>query len=65
MALGVYQAINPIGGVVSPFVVNPLSNALHFNVFIIGGFIALVLAVILLIGRYQRNLVHHQASSQL
>ena len=40
MALGVYQAINPIGGVVSPFVVNPLSNALHFNVFIIGGFIA-------------------------
>ncbi|MEK3529436.1 MFS transporter [Lactobacillus crispatus] len=63
MALGVYQAINPIGGVVSPFVVNPLSNALHFNVFIIGGFIALVLAVILLVGRYQRNLVHHQALS--
>ena len=65
MALGVYQAINPIGGVVSPFVVNPLSNALHFNVFIIGGFIALVLALILLVGHYQRNLVHHQASSQL
>lgn len=64
MALGVYQAINPIGGVVSPFVVNPLSNALHFNVFIIGGIIALILAVILLIGRYQTNLVHHQASNQ-
>lgn len=64
MALGVYQAINPIGGVVSPFVVNPLGNALHFNVFIIGGIIALILAVILLIGRYQRNLVNHQALSQ-
>lgn len=64
MALGVYQAINPIGGVVSPFVVNPLSSALHFNVFIIGGAIALILAIIVLVGGYQRNLLKHQVAIQ-
>lgn len=60
MALGVYQAINPIGGVVSPFVVNPLVNVFNLNVFAVGGFIALILGVIVLIGKYQKNLVAHQ-----
>lgn len=62
MALGVYQAINPIGGVVSPFVVNPLTNIFNgaTNVFVVSGVLALVLSVICLLSNYQKNMVAHQ-----
>lgn len=60
MALGVYQAINPIGGVLSPFVVNPLTTALHINVFMVGALVALILGIVVLVGKYQKNLVAHQ-----
>lgn len=57
MALGVYGAINPIGGVVSPFVINGLTAATGLNAFVIGGILALVLAVICLAGQFQKHLV--------
>lgn len=62
MALGVYQAINPIGGVISPFVVNPLTNMFGnpTNVFVVSGVLALILAVLCLLGKYQKNMVAHQ-----
>ena len=62
MALGVYQAINPIGGVISPFVVNPLTNIFHgsTNVFIVSGVLALILSGIAILGHYQKNMVAHQ-----
>lgn len=65
MALGVYQAINPIGGVISPFVVNPLTNMFHgaTNVFVVSGVLALILATICLLGHYQKNMVAHQLIS--
>lgn len=58
MALGVYQAINPIGGVVSPFVVNSLTEMTHMNAFAISGILALILAVICLLGQFQKHLVN-------
>lgn len=60
MALGVYVAIYSIGGVVSPFVVNPLTNALQslgLNVFSVSGFGALILGVICYLVKFQKNLV--------
>ena len=66
MALGVYQAINPIGGVISPFVVNPLTNMFHgaTNVFVVSGVLALILAAIALFGHYQKNMVAHQIKAE-
>lgn len=60
IALGVYQAINPIGGVLSPFLVNPLVNLFHVNVFVVGSLIALLIAVLVLITKYQRNLTNYK-----
>lgn len=62
MTLGVYQAINPIGGVVSPFVVNPLTNIFNgaTNVFVVSGALALILSVVCLLSNYQKNMVAHQ-----
>nr|WP_242491933.1 MFS transporter [Lactobacillus sp. wkB8] len=60
MALGVYVAIYSVGGVVSPLVINPLTNLvsqLGLNVFSISGILALLLALICLAVRYQKNLV--------
>ncbi|RRK11637.1 MFS transporter [Lactiplantibacillus garii] len=60
MALGVYVAIYSIGGVVSPFVVNPLTSALQglgMNVFAVSGVIALILAVVCYGVKFQKNLV--------
>lgn len=60
MGLGVYAAINAIGGVVSPFVINPLTNAfssIGMNVFSIAGILALIIAVIVWLGKFQRKLV--------
>jgi MFS family permease len=62
MALGVYVAIYSIGGVVSPFVVNPLTDMLAgmgFNVFSVSGWLAIILGLIVILGGYQRNLVKH------
>lgn len=62
MALGIFVAVYSVGGVVSPFVVNPLTSLLSgmgMNVFTVSGFLALILGVIVLLGRYQQNLVRH------
>ena len=60
MGLGVYAAINAIGGVVSPFVVNPLTAAFSsvgMNVFSIAGIIALIIGIVVWLGKFQRILV--------
>lgn len=60
MALGVYVAIYSVGGVVSPFIVNPLTNLVQnmgLNVFSVSGIIALVLGIICLLVKFQKNLV--------
>lgn len=57
MALGVYQAINPIGGVISPFVINPLTKIfsnVKINAFVISGFLALLIGLIVLFSNYQK-----------
>lgn len=62
MALGVYVAIYSIGGVVSPFVINPLTSALAsmgLNAFTVSGYLALILGIICLVGKFQKNLVEH------
>ena len=60
MALGVYVAIYSIGGVVSPFVVNPLTKlvaGMGINVFVVSGIIALILGVICMGLQFQTKLV--------
>ncbi|MDN6967538.1 MFS transporter [Oenococcus sp. UCMA 17063] len=60
MALGVYVAIYSVGGVVSPFVVNPLTNAvtdIELNAFSVSGVLALILGIICLLVKFQKNLV--------
>lgn len=60
MALGVYVAIYSIGGVVSPFVVNPLTKlvaGMGINVFVVSGIIALILGVICMGLQFQKKLV--------
>ena len=60
MALGVYQAINPIGGVISPFVLNPITQAVKgmgANVFTVSGILALILGVVVLATKFQSNLL--------
>jgi len=60
MALGVYVAIYSIGGVVSPFVVNPLTSLVQgmgLNVFSVSGILALILGLVCLLVKFQKNLV--------
>lgn len=60
MALGVYVAIYSIGGVVSPFVVNPLTKlvaGMGINVFVVSGITALILGVICMGLQFQKKLV--------
>lgn len=57
MALGVYQAINSIGGVVSPFVVNSLTAVFHVNAFVVSGILALLLAAVALGSKFQKKLL--------
>lgn len=60
MALGVYVAIYSIGGVVSPFVVNPLTSMLSkvgMNVFAVSGVLALVLGIACIVSKFQHNLI--------
>lgn len=60
MALGVYAAINAVGGVISPFVINPITTTLSkvgFNAFSVGGVIALVTYVAILFSGFQKKLV--------
>ncbi|WP_455386267.1 MFS transporter [Lactiplantibacillus pentosus] len=60
MALGVYVAIYSIGGVVSPFFVNPLTKlvaGMGINVFVVSGIIALILGVICMGLQFQKKLV--------
>lgn len=60
MALGVYVAIYSVGGVVSPFVVNPMTEAVKgmgLNAFSASGVLALVLGILVIITRFQKNLV--------
>lgn len=62
MALGVYVAIYSVGGVVSPFVINPLTTAVEkigLNAFSVSGVLALLLGVICIAGKFQKNLVEH------
>lgn len=66
MALGVYQAINPIGGVISPFVINPLTKIfsnVKINAFVISGFLALLIGLIVLFSNYQKNMIAHQVNA--
>ncbi|AVW09215.1 MFS transporter [Lactiplantibacillus paraplantarum] len=66
MALGVYVAIYSIGGVVSPFVVNPLTKlvaGMGINVFVVSGVIALLLGVLCMGLQFQKKLV--TAAAQL
>lgn len=61
MAIGIYAAINSIGGAVSPFIVNPLTKAcnnLGLNVFSVSGFLALTLGVVCLAVKFQTKLVN-------
>ncbi|GHV97946.1 MFS transporter [Lactobacillus nasalidis] len=64
MALGVYQAINPIGGVISPFVVNGLTSVTHMNAFTVSGILALVLAAAALGSGFQKHLLAYAQESQ-
>ncbi|WP_329794324.1 MFS transporter [Lactiplantibacillus plantarum] len=60
MALGVYVAIYSIGGVVSPFIVNPLTKlvaGMGINVFVVSGVIALILGVLCMGFQFQKKLV--------
>ena len=67
MALGVFVAIYSIGGVVSPFIVNPLTNAVEnmgLNVFSVSGILALILSVLVLLTNFQKNLVQSSLDAQ-
>lgn len=60
MALGVYTAINAVGGVISPFVINPITTTLSkvgFNAFSVGSVIALIIYVAILFSGFQKKLV--------
>lgn len=60
MALGVYVAIYSIGGVVSPFIINPLTSAVQgmgLNVFSVSGIIALILGIGCILVNFQKKLV--------
>ncbi|WEV41060.1 MFS transporter [Lactobacillus sp. ESL0681] len=62
MALGIYVAIYSIGGVVSPFVINPLTNAVKgigLNVFSVSGILAIVISCCCLLVKFQKNLVEN------
>ncbi|MFK5676092.1 MFS transporter [Ligilactobacillus sp. LYQ60] len=62
MGLGIWAAVYSIGGVLSPFVINPLvawlGNNGIINVFSISGTLALVIGIIVLITGFQRKLVN-------
>ncbi len=60
MALGVYVAIYSIGGVLSPFIINPLTSVVEnmgLNVFSVSGIIALILGVACILLNFQKKLV--------
>ncbi|CAJ1229933.1 MFS transporter [Lactiplantibacillus xiangfangensis] len=60
MALGVYVAIYSVGGVVSPFIINPLTSVVEnmgLNVFSVSGIIALILGVACILLNFQKKLV--------
>nr|WP_280926601.1 MFS transporter [Lactobacillus sp. ESL0701] len=60
MALGIYVAIYSIGGVISPFVINPLTamvKNLGFNVFSVSGILAIVISCCCLLVKFQKNLI--------
>lgn len=60
LAIGIYAAINAIGGAVSPLVVNTLTPLFgSFNVFSVSGILALIFGVICLGGHFQKNLVEN------
>lgn len=62
MALGIYVAIYSIGGVISPFVINPLTSLVKkmgLNVFSVSGILALVIGCVCLLAKYQKNLVNN------
>ncbi|WP_338207632.1 MFS transporter [Lactiplantibacillus paraxiangfangensis] len=60
MALGVYVAIYSIGGVLSPFIINPLTSAVKnmgLNAFSVSGIIALILGIACILLNFQKKLV--------
>ena len=68
MGLGIWAAVYSIGGVLSPFVINPLviwlgDNGI-INVFSISGILALIIGIIVLITGFQRKLVSYATLSR-
>ena len=60
LAIGIYAAINAIGGAVSPLVVNSLTPLFgSLNVFSVSGILALVFCLVCLGGHFQKNLVEN------
>lgn len=60
LAIGIYAAINAIGGAVSPLVVNSLTPLFgNLNVFSVSGILALVFGLVCLGGHFQKNLVEN------
>ncbi|WEV43832.1 MFS transporter [Lactobacillus sp. ESL0684] len=60
MSLGIYTAIYSIGGIVSPFIINPLValvKNIGLNVFSVSGLVALAIAVVCFLSKFQKNLV--------
>ncbi len=56
-----YIAIDSIGAMVSPFIVNPLTTVfskMGLNVFSVSGVLALIIGIICLASQFQKNLVH-------
>jgi len=65
MSLGIYVAINSLGGVMSPFIVNPLTSItsnLGLNVFSVSGILALILGAICLGVKFQTNLLNNSVN---
>ncbi|WEV36582.1 MFS transporter [Lactobacillus sp. ESL0677] len=65
MALGVYVAIYSVGGVVSPFVVNPLTamvKNIGINVFSVSGILAIIISCCCLLFKFQKNLIKNSCN---
>lgn len=67
MALGIYVAIYSVGGVISPVIVNPLTNLVKnvgLNVFSTSGILALVIGAICFMVKFQQKLVQNSLLSK-
>lgn len=67
MALGIYVAIYSVGGVISPVIVNPLTNLVKnvgLNVFSTSGILALGIGAICFMVKFQQKLVQNSLLSK-